>query len=164
MFGVTYSEVGATAGRLPDGFHHERAERVIGRGRTAYERACDDLFRGEVQRRAGAETWMSETPLRVGTRMRMRIGVGPLRFVAPCVVVWAERTAESAGFAYGTLPGHPERGEERFAILLADTDDVVFRITAFSAPGRWFTRWGRPVGQWMQARMTRRYLATLDQR
>jgi uncharacterized protein (UPF0548 family) len=38
------------------------------------------------------------------------------------------------GFAYGTLPGHPERGEEAFALELHDDGAVTFTITAFSRP------------------------------
>jgi uncharacterized protein (UPF0548 family) len=37
----------------------------------------------------------------------------------------------------------------------------VFRITAFSKPGRWFTRLGAPLARLVQTRMTRRYLAAL---
>lgn len=154
---LTYSEVGATAGELPPGYHHVRMQRVIGRGRDVFERAADDLLAGEVQRRAGARVTLSEAPLREGTRVDMRL----LVFRIPCLVVWAERTADRCGFAYGTLPGHPERGEERFELELLPSGEVVFRIVAFSLPGRWFTRLGGPVGRWVQRRMTARYLRTL---
>jgi uncharacterized protein (UPF0548 family) len=159
---LTYSEVGATAGELPPGYHHVRMQRVIGRGREVFERAADDLLRGEVQRRAGATIELSDVPLREGTRVRMRLRLGILTFTIPCLVVWAERTADRCGFAYGTLPGHPERGEERFELRLDESGDVTFRIVAFSAPGRWFTRLGAPVGRVVQRRMTERYLRTLD--
>lgn len=158
---LTYSEVGATAGELPPGYHHVRMQRVIGRGRDVFERAADDLLAGEVQRRAGAVVEMSETPLREGTRVDMRLRLGPLRFGIPCLVVWAERTPERCGFAYGTLPGHPERGEERFELRLEPSGEVTFRIVAFSLPGRWFTRLGGPVGRFVQRRTTARYLRTL---
>ena len=82
-------------------------------------------------------------------------------FRIPCLVVWAERSASVAGFAYGTLPGHPERGEERFTLSLAPSGEVVFEIAAFSKPGRWFTRVGAPLGRLVQAWMTRRYLRAL---
>lgn len=154
---LTYSEVGATAGELPPGYHHVRMQRMIGRGREVFERAADDLLAGEVQRRAGARVTLSEVPLREGTRVDMRL----LVFRIPCLVVWAERTADRCGFAYGTLPGHPERGEERFELELLPSDDVMFRIVAFSLPGRWFTRLGGPVGRWVQRRMAARYLRTL---
>ena len=101
-------------------------------------------------------------PLREGTHVQMRLRVGPLTFKIPCVVVWAERTAESWGFAYGTLPGHPERGEERFAVRLTPSGEVTFRIVAFSSHGRWFTRVGGPVARRMQRKTTERYLEALD--
>ncbi|QIG40411.1 DUF1990 domain-containing protein [Microbacterium sp. 4R-513] len=163
MLAVTYSEVGATAGELPGGYHHLRRERVVGHGSEEFARAADDLLTGAVQRRAGATVWLSEVPLREGTHVRMRLRVGPLLFNIPCVVVWTERTATSCGFAYGTLPGHPERGEERFEVQLTPAGDVIFRIVAFSAPGRWFTRLGGPVARLVQRTTTDRYLRALDQ-
>ncbi|MFL2001599.1 MULTISPECIES: DUF1990 family protein [unclassified Microbacterium] len=161
MTTVTYAEVGATASELPPGYHHVRMRRVIGHGRAVFDRASDDLFAGLVQRRAGARIRLSDVPLREGTRVRMLVSVGPLSFRIPCLVVWAERSATSAGFAYGTLPGHPERGEERFELSLSPSGEVTFTITAFSAPGRWFTRLGGPLARLVQSRMTRRYLAAL---
>ena len=162
MLPVTYAEIGATAGELPDRYHHLRAERVIGHGREAFERAADDLLAGQVQRRAGATVRLSETPMREGTHVQMQLRLWPLSVNIPCVVVWAERTANSCGFAYGTLRGHPERGEERFEVFLTPTGDVTFRIAAFSTPARWFTRLGAPVARLVQAHMTRRYLKALD--
>lgn len=158
MDGLTYIEVGATAGEMPPGYHHVRARRVVGHDRADFERAADALLAGEAQRRAGARVTLSETPMRSGTRVTMRLWV----FRIPCLVVWAERTDTVAGFAYGTLPGHPERGEERFTLTLQPTGEVVFDIAAFSAPGRWFTRVGAPLGRLVQAWMTRRYLRALD--
>ncbi|MGN7970648.1 DUF1990 family protein [Microbacterium sp. 22296] len=161
MDGLTYDEVGATAGVMPPGYHHVRDRRIIGHGRAAFEHAADALLAGEVQRRAGARVELSETPMRTGSRVTMRLGFGILSFRIPCLVVWAERTDTVAGFAYGTLPGHPERGEERFTLTLEPSDEVVFEIAAFSKPGRWFTRVGAPLGRWVQAWMTRRYLHAL---
>ncbi len=164
MDGLTYAEVGATGGTMPAGYHHVRARRVIGRGHADFERAADLLLSGAAQRRAGARVTLSETPMRVGTLVTMRLGLGILSFRIPCLVVWAERSATVAGFAYGTLPGHPERGEERFTLTLRPDHEVVFEIAAFSKPGRWFTRIGAPLGRRVQAWMTGRYLRALDAR
>jgi uncharacterized protein (UPF0548 family) len=164
MDGLTYDEVGATAGPMPPGYHHVRAHRVVGRGREHFERAADLLLAGEVQRRAGARVELSDTPMREGSRVTMRLGLGILSFRIPCLVVWAERSETTAGFAYGTLPGHPERGEERFTLTMLPTGEVAFDIAAFSSPGRWFTRVGAPIGRVVQARMTQRYLRALDAR
>lgn len=158
---VTYSEVGATGEKLPAGYRHTRAGRVIGHGREDFERAADDLLAGEVERRAGASVQLSDVPLRSGTHVLMHLRLGPLRFTAPCRVVWADRTQDRCGFAYGTLPGHPESGEERFELRLTSSGDVEFAIVAFSRPARWFTRLGEPVARLVQVWMTRRYLRSL---
>lgn len=44
------------------------------------------------------------------------VGAGPLRLRAPCRVVYTVTESRRRGFAYGTLPGHPECGEEAFVI------------------------------------------------
>jgi uncharacterized protein (UPF0548 family) len=164
MDGLTYDEVGATAGEMPAGYRHVRGRRVIGHGRRDFERAADALLAGDAQRQAGARVETSETPLRAGSRVTMRLGLGILSFRIPCLVVWAERSETTAGFAYGTLPGHPERGEERFTLTLAPSGEVVFAIAAFSKPGRWFTRLAAPLNRAVQTWMTRRYLRALDAR
>ncbi|PPF47235.1 DUF1990 domain-containing protein [Pseudoclavibacter sp. AY1F1] len=161
MTELTYAEVGWTSGELPDGYRHVRESLVIGRGRDTFERAADDLLAGRAQSRAGASIELSDVPLSKGSLVIMQMRVGPLKFRIPCRVVWAERTPTTCGFAYGTLPGHPERREERFQLVLADSGDVIFSIVAFSKPGRWFTRLGGPLARSVQTRMTRRYLEAL---
>ena len=42
---LTYQEVGATAGPLPDGYHHVRKSAVIGHGRPRFEQAAARVMR-----------------------------------------------------------------------------------------------------------------------
>jgi uncharacterized protein (UPF0548 family) len=57
------------------------------------------------------------------------------------------------GFAYGTLPGHVESGEERFLIELDHaTDTVYFDILAFSRPRHLLVRLDRRRARAMQKR------------
>lgn len=65
------------------------------------------------------------------------------------------------GFAYGTLPGHPESGEEAFVVELHEDSSVTFTITAFSRPHRLLAKLGGPVSRAVQARVTDRYLHAL---
>jgi uncharacterized protein (UPF0548 family) len=39
---------------------------------------------------------------------------------APCRVIYTITEPRRKGFAYGTLPGHPESGEEAFTISQCD--------------------------------------------
>ena len=49
---------------------------------------------------------------------------------------------QSAGFGYGTLPGHPERGEEAFEVEMGADGRVFLTITAFSRHANWFYQAG----------------------
>ena len=60
--------------------------------------------------------------------------------------------ADHRGFAYGTLPQHPERGEEAFE-LVREGSRMVFRVTAFSRPRHPLARLGAPVSRLVQQHM-----------
>ena len=66
-----------------------------------------------------------------------------------------------AGFAYGTLPGHPEQGEEAFVVRLMDDGVVRFDVVAFSRPGSTLTRLAGPIGRVAQSVALRGYLRAL---
>lgn len=65
------------------------------------------------------------------------------------------------GFAYGTLPGHPEQGEECWLIEQRDDGSVWITVRAFSRPSnRWW--WlVNPALRIVQEYYTRRYLTAL---
>ena len=67
------------------------------------------------------------------------------------------------GFAYGTLPGHVESGEECFLIEWNHADDgVYYDILAFSKPNHFLTRLGYPVVRRMQKRFGRDSAAAMQ--
>ncbi len=65
------------------------------------------------------------------------------------------------GLAYGTLPGHPERGEEAFVIEQHGDGAVTFAITAFSTPATPLAKAAGPAGRAIQRYITGRYLRAL---
>ena len=78
---------------------------------------------------------------------------------APCRVVYVVDEPDIRGFGYGTLPGHPESGEERFMVRRDPSTSAVFaEITAFSRPGSWLTKAGGPFVGVLQRFMARRYV------
>jgi uncharacterized protein (UPF0548 family) len=73
------------------------------------------------------------------------------------------RQIEQYGFGYGTLPDHPERGEERFLVEWDRRDDSVwYDLTAFSRPGHWLARVGYPYTRYEQARFRRLSCAAMQ--
>ena len=153
----TYPEVGGTAGELPSGYQHLRASRVVGSGRELFERCAETVMTWGVQRGAGLLV-VPGGRVAADEEHRVGLGLGPFRTWAPCRVVYVVDEPSRKGFAYGTLPGHPERGEESFVVSI-DADGVVeFEVTAFSRPATWFAKLGGPVTKLVQRRVTWRYL------
>jgi uncharacterized protein (UPF0548 family) len=131
---LTYQDVGGTSGVLPDGYHHLRRSLTIGAGAEVFAGAVADLFSWQVHLRAGMRVTASAAAAEPGAVVLLAIGAGPVRIGAPCRVVYAVTQPRRRGFAYGTLPGHPESGEEAFVIEQQADGTVVFTITAFSRP------------------------------
>lgn len=152
---LTYPEVGATAGDPPAGYRHIRAVEVIGTGRARFETAADSVLHWGMQRGAGLRVQATTEAAGVGTELLVRLGPVP----APCRVVYVLDEPDRRGFAYGTLAGHPESGEELFSVRYDPaTDEVHAEVVAFSRPATWWSRLGGPVTRLLQRVVTRRYL------
>jgi uncharacterized protein (UPF0548 family) len=140
--GFSYREVGGTApgGRLPPGYRHLRYRTRLGTGREVFDAAGRRVLTWRMHRAVGVRLTASADRAAPGVRVRMLLGRGGVGPVARCEVVWAVADRNRTGFGYGTLPGHPERGEEAFLVELAPDGAVWFTVTAFSRPALWYTR------------------------
>ena len=166
---LTYAEVGATrdrdlpAGDLPAGYHHVRYRKVVGRGDAAFAAAAEKLMTWGMHRAVGMTVQASAPRVAEGVVVRLGIGVGPARLSVPCRVVYVVDTPARQGFGYGTLPGHPESGEQAFVVSLRPDGTVEASIVAFSRPALWWVRAGAPLGRQVQRLATARYAAALRQ-
>lgn len=157
MSELTYPEVGATAGALPDGYHHVRMSRELGVGRAVFEAAAERVMTWEMHRGAGVR--VIDAPPRAVVGADVRCAWLGIRI--ECRVVDVIDEPDRQGFAYGTLPRHPEIGEERFVVEIDPNGLVTARVVAFSRPSGLIMRLGAPVGRVVQKRMTERYLDAL---
>jgi uncharacterized protein (UPF0548 family) len=152
----TYPDVGATAAQsLPAGYGHLSVTAQIGSGRKRFEEAADAVMRWGMQRGAGVKVQPSSEVIAVSTVVLVKIAF--LR--APCRVVYVIDEPDVRGFAYGTLPGHPESGEERFAVRYdPNTSAVHAEVVAFSRPATWWSKAGGPLVPVAQRIIAKRYL------
>ena len=157
----SYAEVGATAGVLPPGYHHHRRARRIGHSREGFDGASAALLSWRMHRRAGVRVVSSRSEVQVGAVAKLRLGWRRLSVSAPVRVVYVVDEPRRRGFAYGTLPGHPESGEEAFIVQLLDDNSVVFTITAFSRHATALSRLGSPLATVVQRWVTSRYLRSV---
>jgi uncharacterized protein (UPF0548 family) len=150
----TYAEVGATQGALPPGYRTiSRRVRIT----TGFDEAVDRLLGWQVQVASGFRVLASSARVEPDSVVELRLG--PIK--VPCRVVYVVDEPTRQGFAYGTLPGHPERGEEAFVLDRNDDGSVSFTVTAFSRHANLLTRLGAPVGRLAQNFITERYLGAL---
>jgi uncharacterized protein (UPF0548 family) len=155
---LTYAEVGATAGPLPAGYRHVQKSAMIGRGRQRFDDAAEAVMRWGMLRGAGLRVEATTEVAAVGSEVIVRLG--PAR--APCRVVYVVDEADRCGFAYGTLPGHAESGEELFLVRYDPaTEEVHAEVTAFSRHATWWSRAAGPITSLAQRVVTRRYLAAI---
>ena len=75
--------------------------------------------------------------------------------MSACRIVYVLVEPRRFGFAYGTLPAHVERGEERFLVEWCADDSVWYDILAFSRPNHWLVRLGYPITRLLQKRFAR---------
>jgi uncharacterized protein (UPF0548 family) len=159
---LTYLERGATlTGELPDGYHHLGHETVLGHGPQAFAEASEGLRTWQTHRFRGLRVFPPDAPLRTEMTVVVTLGVGIGAIAAPCRVVAIVDEPRRFGFAYGTLPGHPEQGEESFIVTVGDDEVIRFGITAFSRPGDLTARLMGPLGRKIQAATTKKYLRAL---
>lgn len=158
----TYDDIGATLiGVRPQGFHHDRYETSLGHGSQTFQRAVNGLKTWEAHHVPGVRVFPKQQDIEIGATVVVTLGTPLLALVAPCRIVSVVDDPTRRGFAYGTLPGHPEQGEEAFVVSISPDGVVRFEIVAFSRPGDPLVRLSGPIGRGIQKSSTNGYLRSL---
>ena len=161
----TYSAVGATAETSPADYVVDHTRIKLGQGELVFRSAIAALRRWQQFSMGWVVAWPSNTPIQKGevvAVMGRAIGLWWLNACRVVYVVDEEGPNSKFGFAYGTLPGHVESGEERFLIEWDTSDDGVwYDIVAFSRPNQFSARLGYPVVRRLQKRFGRDSAASM---
>jgi uncharacterized protein (UPF0548 family) len=161
---VTYQEVGLTNSQTaPYGYRHDHVTLPLGRGEMTWSRAQDAIRTWRAHRYAGITITPADAAIEEGCNVLASRAFGPLLLVAPCRIVYRTDTPRRFGFAYGTLPGHPEQGEEAFHVVCQEDGTVAAEVVAFSRPADLATKLAGPIAREIQKTVTRRYLQGIRQ-
>lgn len=170
-----YDEVGATRSHSdstgPAGYTLDHNRVQLGTGAEIFRRAVEAL----KQWRQFELGWVTLVPhgvkVETGAVVAVKARAGGMWSLNACRVVYvideagsSEQTEQSQrfGFAYGTLPDHIERGEERFLVKWQKNDDSVwYEILAFSRPRHPLVRAGFPYARMLQKRFARDSLSVM---
>jgi uncharacterized protein (UPF0548 family) len=177
----SYAEVGATqntatAEQLP-GYNVDHNRIRLGEGERTYRRAVAALKSWRQFELGWVTVVPPGAPLAVGTTVAVRAQTFGLWSLSAARIVYLidegfegriegsakGGQAENArfGFAYGTLPDHVERGEERFRVEWRADDSVWYDIHAFSRPQHPLVRLGYPAARRLQKRFVKDSLAVM---
>ena len=156
----SYREVGSTrTDTTPKGYVADRYRVKLGEGEEDFRRAVDAL-RGWRQFGIG---WTSLHPasaeIEVGSTVAVlarHLGFWSLNSARIAYTLDEDESLRRFGFAYGTLPGHSEKGEELFSVEWDLTDDAVhYAVFAFSRPNHPLAWPGYPFARMLQRRFRR---------
>jgi len=157
-----YPEVGATRGTLPAGYSVDRNRVDLGTGQATFSNACKALARWKMFDIPGLQLCWPTAPIQPGVTVGVVIRFLGLWSINTCRIVYVvdeDGPVRRYGFAYGTLPGHPIRGEERFVVEWdRSTDAVSYEMLAFSRPANLLVNLGSPLLRRLQKRTVQQYL------
>ncbi len=146
----------------PRGYRKLLRVAVIGTAER-FPEASEEVLDWQVQRRSGiaalSESGDDAPRASEGLEGTVQVPLLGRTVTAPFRVTRVIREPDRVGFAYGTLRGHPEVGEEAFLVRRIGTE-TVFELRALSRPAFPYAL-AAPVGLLLQQRFSDRYLRAL---
>ncbi|WP_425846449.1 DUF1990 family protein [Agrococcus sp. TSP3-2-1] len=121
---------------------------------------------GEATRAASVEPQQDFGPdgepfLQPGDSIDQRIRFLGIQLHAPMRVIAVEEEPNSHGVILGSLEGHPEAGEERFTVEIAEDETVFLHFRAIVRNAAWYAKLGAPVSKALRAKYHDRYMDVL---
>ena len=159
---LTYGHPGSTLHpeRFPDRtIRCVGLELVVGAGGLG--RGAEGLRTWVPQRGLGARVHPTDSALEPGSVLLVVLPWGPGEVTVPNRIVEVVDEADRFGFAYGTLPGHLEQGEECFLVERVSEHSVRLSVRIDAVPGTPATRALAPVVRFLQRGAVDRYLEAL---
>jgi|ERR1700752_701559 len=151
----TYSEVGATNKTPPANYKVDHNRIQLGSGEATYSQAVDALKHWRHFDLGWVTIVPRGVPIEVGATVAVKARAFGTWSLNASRVVYTINEDRRFGFAYGTLPDHVERGEERFLIELLPDESVWYDIFAFSRPQHPLVRLSSPLARLLQKQFVR---------
>ena len=156
----SYENVGASReGVAPRGYVVDHYRVRLSEGPDAYARAVEALREWRQFDLGWVRLLPSCAPIEIGKTVSVlarHYGFWSLNTARIAYLFEESGEVERFGFGYGTLPGHAERGEERFGIEWnRKNGSVYYDVFAFSRPKHPLAWPGYPLARLLQRRFRR---------
>jgi uncharacterized protein (UPF0548 family) len=162
----SYREVGATRSGAAAGYPINHHRDPIGLGEQVFRRGVEAVRRWAMYDLAWTTLCWPHRRIEPGVTVAVLVHHFGFWSLNPCRIVYLldEETDDRVrfGFAFGTLPGHSEAGEERFTVeWRRDDDSVWFEILTFARARHPLVRLGSPLLPGVQFRFGREAVSAM---
>jgi uncharacterized protein (UPF0548 family) len=151
----SYPEVGSSRHQAPSGYNLDQNRIRLGEGADIFERAKSAIRTWKMFEMAWIQLCWPDKSIEPGSTVAVLVSHFGFWSMNACRIVYVVEdhgSPERYGLAYGTLPDHAERGEERFTVEFNRADQTVwYDIYAFSRP-RLLARSAYPLSRALQKR------------
>ena len=139
-----YSEQGTTRdGNIPAGYSINHAKVILGQGEDVFLSAQLALSHWRQFELSWSQICWPSTSITPGECVAVLARTMGSWALSPCRIVSVIEEANRVGFIYGTVQGHPMKGEERFLVEHNSvTNEVSYEILSFSKPVQFLARMG----------------------
>jgi len=146
----SYGEIGCTRDPKPQAnykFNHTRI--CLGKGEQTFAKAVVAIKQWRMFELSWLSICFPDAPIQVDTIIAVLACPFWPWSLSPCRIIYVldeKGGIDRFGFAYGTLPEHIAKGEERFSVEWNHADDSVwYDLLSFSQPNHILVRVGRPM-------------------
>lgn len=155
----TYTAVGATLETsgvaIPSGYNVDRTRVRLGTGDDVFAAAKQAIRAWKHFDMGWVGIWPAGIPIEKGSIAVVLTHSLGLWSAHTARIVYTIEEPRRFGFAYGTLPGHAEQGEERFLVEQLDDGSVWYDVIAFSRPRHFLAKLSYPMVRRLQKRFGR---------
>ena len=152
----TYPGVHGTATRVvPAGYRADHSRFLLGHGEAVFAQARTALKHWKQFDLGWSRVCPADTPIVAGRTVAVEFHLLGIWCLCSARIVYTIDEPRRFGFAYGTLSGHVESGEERFLVEKEHDDSVHYDIRAFSRPRHVLTKLGYPYVRYLQKQFVR---------
>lgn len=154
----SYAEVGATRAPSspPAGYPINHYRGKLGAGAEDYRKALAALRLWRMYSLSWTKLYWPETEIKEGAVVAILAKHFGLWWLNACRVIYTfaeDDGSRRSGFAFGTLPGHLETGEERFTVEWdGRSDEVSYELFAFARPKTLIAKMAYPLVRSVQRR------------
>jgi uncharacterized protein (UPF0548 family) len=153
----SYPEVGASREGTPPGYPVNHHEERLGTGEETFARTIEAIRGWKMYELGWTKLCWPDAPIAEGTVVGVlgcHFGLWSLNACRIAYLIEEEGPQlKRYGFAFGTLPGHVEQGEERFTVEWRRVDDSgSYGVFAFARPAHPLAKAGPPLVRLVQRR------------